>query len=92
MNARDDDDALDRAAARAGEKVLRPLAERLEETAEDDAAYATVQADALTTVRRLSAPLTKEERSILEELSVWAGKSQDKADGKFAALQAHGRR
>jgi ERCC4-related helicase len=88
MNARDDDDALDRAAARAGEKVLRPLAERLEETAEDDAAYATVQADALTTVRRLSAPLTKEERSILEELNVRARKAQDKADGKFAALRA----
>jgi hypothetical protein len=49
----------------SAERILVPLAERLDEAAESDQAYA----EAITAARRLSAPLTVEERVMLEELS-----------------------
>ncbi|GGV42972.1 helicase SNF2 family protein [Actinomadura cremea] len=88
MSARDTgDDDFGEVAAQAGARALRPLAERLEETAEDDTAYGTVETDALTAVRRMSPPLTEEERGFLRELHTWAREAQDRPDAKFDALR-----
>ncbi|SEF57817.1 Helicase conserved C-terminal domain-containing protein [Thermomonospora echinospora] len=88
MNARDHaSDEHDRAVARAGARVLRPLAERLAETAEDDTAYRDVETDALTAVRRISPPLTAEERATLEELRTLARRAADRPDAKVKALR-----
>lgn len=73
--------------AGAGERVLRPMIERLEETAEDDAEYGQAEADALATVRRCVAPLSAEERSLLARLREWAATARDRPDAKFAAMR-----
>ncbi|MFY1586580.1 DISARM system SNF2-like helicase DrmD [Micromonospora sp. WMMD734] len=70
----------------AGEKVLQPVIDRLAETAEDDTAYGSAEADALTTVRHYAAPLSAEERALLGELRTWARAAQDRPDAKLAAL------
>ncbi|MGC4761249.1 DISARM system SNF2-like helicase DrmD [Micromonospora sp. DT46] len=70
----------------AGEKVLQPVIDRLAETAEDDAAYGSAEADALTAVRHYAAPLSAEERVLLGELRTWARSAQDRPDAKLAAL------
>ncbi|MEH0821780.1 MULTISPECIES: DISARM system SNF2-like helicase DrmD [unclassified Micromonospora] len=70
-----------------GEKVLQPVIDRLAETAEDDAAYGSAEADALTAVRRYAAPLSAEERALLGELRTWARSAQDRPDAKLAALR-----
>ncbi|MEO3778172.1 DISARM system SNF2-like helicase DrmD [Micromonospora sp. B11E3] len=88
MTARDDAVRPAGAAERAAEeKVLQPVIDRLAETAEDDDAYGTAEADALTTVRHYAAPLSAEERAILEELRTWARAAEDRPDAKFAALR-----
>ncbi|MGH4017275.1 MAG: DISARM system SNF2-like helicase DrmD [Pseudonocardiaceae bacterium] len=74
-------------AAPAGERVLRPLAERLDETAEDDAAYAQAESDALSAVRGCTPALSAAERALLTELGTWARGAQDRPDAKFAALR-----
>jgi superfamily II DNA or RNA helicase len=79
---------LDRAAAQGGSRILRPLVERLEETAEDDAAYADREAEALGAVRRVAAPLTEHERDLLQRLGTWARQAQDRADSKLAVFRA----
>jgi superfamily II DNA or RNA helicase len=86
MTVKDDEPELTRATGRAAERVLRPLTERLDETAEDDVAYRDAEADAMTTVRRMSAPLTSEEKSLLEQLRDHSRKVRDKPDSKFRAL------
>ena len=45
----------DRAAARAGTRILKPLIDRLEETADDDAAYSESETEALHAARRMVA-------------------------------------
>jgi len=70
----------------AKEKVLRPVMERLEETAEDDTSYGEAETDAFATVRRVSPPLTAEERGLLEELNTRAREGQDRPDAKFKAF------
>ncbi|XTZ17899.1 DISARM system SNF2-like helicase DrmD [Micromonospora echinospora] len=72
----------------ASERVLQPMIERLDETAEDDTAYADAEADALTAVGRVVAPLSATERALLEELRAWARSAQDRPDAKFTALRA----
>ncbi|WP_194821973.1 DISARM system SNF2-like helicase DrmD [Micromonospora sp. S-DT3-3-22] len=89
MTARDHTAADDPVRARdraAGEKVLQPVIDRLAETAEDDAAYGSAEADALTTVRHYAAPLSAEERALLGELRTWARSAQERPDAKLAAL------
>ncbi len=71
----------------AGEKVLQPVIDRLAETAEDDEAYSSAEADALRAVRHYAAPLTAEERRLLEELRDWARTAQDRSDAKFDAMR-----
>ncbi|PKK16051.1 DISARM system SNF2-like helicase DrmD [Thermomonospora sp. CIF 1] len=86
MDARQDA-GFDATAARAGAQVLRPLTERLEETAEDEDAYRAAEADAFAAVRRLSPPLTDEERGLLHRLRDWARTARHRPDSKFAALR-----
>jgi hypothetical protein len=74
-------------AATASERVLRPLAERLDETAEDDATYDQAEQDALTAVRHCSPALSPAEGAILAELGTWAQGAQDRPDAKFTALR-----
>ncbi|MGV9248039.1 DISARM system SNF2-like helicase DrmD [Streptomyces sp. NPDC003710] len=74
------------AAGEAGSRVLRPLIDRLEETAGDDEAFAPAAAQALTAVREVAAPLSDEERQLLQRLRSWARDAQDRADGKFRAF------
>ncbi|MGJ6968626.1 DISARM system SNF2-like helicase DrmD [Streptosporangium sp. G11] len=69
-------------------RVLRPLVERLEETAEDDAAYGEAETTALTAARRLLPPLTEAEKRLLEDLRDWAREARRRPDAKFDALRA----
>ena len=79
---------LDRAAARAGTRILKPLIDRLEETADDDAAYSESETEALHAVRRMVPPLSQHERDLLQELSAWARQAQDRPDAKLTAFRA----
>ncbi|MEV6981671.1 DISARM system SNF2-like helicase DrmD [Sphaerisporangium sp. NPDC051017] len=93
MTAREDAFAKEAelAAGRAGDagvKLLRPLIDDLDETAEDDEAYATAAQAALTAARQLMRPLTAEERDLLGDLLRWARDAQDRPDAKFAAFRA----
>jgi superfamily II DNA or RNA helicase len=69
------------------ERVLRPVLDRLEETAEDDSAYRDAETDALAVVRRCAAPLSSAERAMLTELREWARGAQDRPDAKVSALR-----
>ncbi len=77
-------------AAPAGERVLRPLVERLDEAIDDpadSAAYAQVELDALTTARHCAPALSSAEQAMLAELETWARGARDRPDAKFAALR-----
>jgi len=69
--------------AKTGLRILRPLMERLDETAEEDDAFAERQQEALAAARRLTPPLTQQEKSLLERLGAWARQAQDRPDAKF---------
>ncbi|WP_406731800.1 DISARM system SNF2-like helicase DrmD [Streptomyces sp. NBC_01794] len=69
------------------EKVLRPLIEQVEETAESDDEHAEAAERALTAVRQASRTLTPQEHAQLKELSVWARTAVKRPDAKFAALR-----
>ncbi|HUY46013.1 MAG TPA: DISARM system SNF2-like helicase DrmD, partial [Streptosporangiaceae bacterium] len=86
-SARPDVADLDRAATRGGGSILRPLIERLEETAEDDAAYGQVESEAFGAVRRVAPPLTSHERDLLQRLGRWARQAQDRPDSKLTAFR-----
>jgi len=75
-------------AAQAGTRILKPLIERLEETAEDDAAYGQREAEAFTAIRRIAAPLSQHERDLLQRLGAWARQAQDRPDAKLTAFRA----
>jgi len=90
MTARTDgagEDA-DRQVRDAGERVLVPLVERLEETAEDDAAYDEAEQQALVAARALSVPLTDAERALLTELDTRATRVRNHTDAKYDAFRA----
>jgi superfamily II DNA or RNA helicase len=74
-------------APKTGLRILRPLVDRLDETADDDSAFLQRQEEALAAARRLTTPLTSEERSILERLGAWARQAQDRPDPKFGAFR-----
>ncbi|GGT80925.1 helicase SNF2 family protein [Actinomadura citrea] len=84
--AADQPDELERAAEKAGERVLRPLIERLEETAEEDDAYKETEAEALGAARRVMVPLTADDKRLLNELHTWAGKATNRQDAKLDAF------
>jgi superfamily II DNA/RNA helicase len=91
MSRRDEtngNDALERATATAGTRVLKPLIERLDETAEEDTAYTETETETLTAVRQVAPPLTSEDRGLLLDLRGWAQDAKDRADAKFAAFRA----
>ncbi|MBR7824680.1 DISARM system SNF2-like helicase DrmD [Actinospica sp. MGRD01-02] len=69
-------------------RVLRPLFEQVDETAEDDKAFAQVSADALAAARRVAAPLNEKEEGLLEHLETWARTATRRPDDKFAAFRA----
>jgi superfamily II DNA or RNA helicase len=79
---------LDRAVNRAGMRILTPLIERLEETADDDAAYRQSETEALHVARRMIPPLSAHERDLLEQLGAWARQAQDRPDAKLTAFRA----
>ena len=74
-------------ASKTGLKILRPLVDRLTETADDDSAFPQRQEEALAAARNLTTPLTQEERSLLERLGAWARQAQDRPDPKFDAFR-----
>ena len=82
-----DTPALEQAVARGAGSILRPLIERLEETAEDDAAYRQTESEALSAARRVAHPLTQYERDLLVQLSRWARQAQDRPDSKLTAFR-----
>ncbi|WP_445518329.1 DISARM system SNF2-like helicase DrmD [Streptomyces sp. NEAU-174] len=71
-----------------GEKVLRPLIDRVEETAESDDGHAEAAERAMTAARQATRPLTSEEHTSLKALSAWAREATRRPDAKFAALRA----
>ena len=78
---------LDPSARDSRVKILKPLVDRLDETAEDDESYSEAATEALTAARSLSAPLTPEERGLLSGLRDWARIAQDRPDAKFGAFR-----
>jgi superfamily II DNA or RNA helicase len=79
---------LDRAVAGAGTRILKPLLERLEETADDDTAYGETETEALQAVRQMLPPLSQHELALLHQLSAWARQAQDRPDAKLTAFRA----
>ncbi|MEU2222017.1 DISARM system SNF2-like helicase DrmD [Streptomyces sp. NPDC018347] len=69
------------------EKVLRPLIDRVEETAESDEEHAEAAQQAMTAVRQATHALTDAERRLLKELSTWAREATRRPDAKFEALR-----
>ncbi|MEW2388317.1 DISARM system SNF2-like helicase DrmD [Streptomyces venezuelae] len=88
MTARGTDDGMGAAVRQAGEKVLRPLIDRVEETAESDEEHEVAATEALTAVRNLSRPLTTEEHGLLKDLKAWATTAKMRPDAKFEAFRA----
>jgi superfamily II DNA or RNA helicase len=70
-----------------GEKVLAPLVNRLEETADEDTEYEGAEEQALSTASRCGPALSTEELATLHKLRDWAQWAADRPDGKFAALR-----
>lgn len=85
MTARDSEPEVPEAARR---RLLQPFIQRLDETADDDAAYTDTEHDALAAVCKVTEPLTAEERRLLDALSAWASDAQHRPDGKYAAFRA----
>ncbi|MEU9448068.1 DISARM system SNF2-like helicase DrmD [Streptomyces sp. NPDC048277] len=79
---------MDAAVRKAGEKVLKPLIARVDETAESDEEHAEAATEALTAVRDITRSLTTEEESLLGELKTWSQLAKDRPDAKFEAFRA----
>ncbi|QMU74135.1 DEAD/DEAH box helicase [Streptacidiphilus sp. P02-A3a] len=85
-NCNDTERDHDRGAYTAAEKVLAQMIGQLDETAEDDEAFATAAQEALVTARRFAPPLTPLEKQMLEDLRDWGDRNAEQSDGKFAAF------
>lgn len=70
------------------QRVLRPMIERVEETAEDDASFGEVAHQALDVAGRITAPLTAGELALLRELRDRARAVSDRPDSKFETFLA----
>lgn len=84
MTARDDGEPL---PAPTVQRILVPMAEQLEATAEHDEEYRQAEAEALRTARRGAPPLSDHERRLLYRLRDWAAEAKNGPDAKFAALR-----
>ncbi len=64
------------------DRILRKAILRAEEDYADDSRFEEAQADAVEEASKRSAPLTDEERSLLEEMRSWAQLAAHRADSK----------
>ena len=75
------------------ERILRKAILRTEEDYADDSLVEEAQAEAIEAATELSAPLTDDERAMLERLASWADGAKNRADSKaeaiFSWLEAH---
>lgn len=75
------------------ERILRKAILRTEEDYADDSLVEEAQAEAVEAATELSAPLTDDQRAMLESLSSWADGAKNRADSKAGAvlrwLEAH---
>lgn len=87
MKARSDG-SMAREVEQAGVKVLKPLVDRLDESAEDDAAYDDAEEAALVAARRVGPALTDVETGLLTGIVERAARLKDRTDAKFDAFRA----
>ena len=75
------------------ERILRKAILRAEEDYADDSLVEEAQAEAVEAATELSAPLTDDQRAMLERLASWADGAKSRADSKaeaiFSWLEAH---
>jgi len=75
------------------ERILRKAILRAEEDYADDSLVEEAQAEAVEAATELSAPLTDDQRAMLERLASWADGAKNRADSKaeaiFSWLEAH---
>ncbi|RCV58162.1 DISARM system SNF2-like helicase DrmD [Marinitenerispora sediminis] len=69
------------------QRVLVPLSERLDATAEHEAEYREAEFEAFAVARRGAPPLTHHEHDLLIRLRNWADQAKDLPDAKFRALR-----
>jgi len=69
-------------------RVLRSAIERAEEEEVDETEQSDNERSALEASARASAPLTKDELALLEQLGKWAGRARGRADAKAKSLLA----
>lgn len=72
-------DALD-------DRILRKAIQRTEEDQAEDGAVEEAQQEAVAKAAELAAPLSREQRDMLDRLSVWAEASRNKSDSKAKAI------
>jgi superfamily II DNA or RNA helicase len=77
--ALNDIDAMD-------DRILRKAILRTEEDQADDSALEDAQQEAVQLASELAAPLTQEQRDMLDRLTAWAENSRNKADSKATAI------
>ncbi len=68
------------------DRVLRKAILRTEEDQADDSALEDAQQEAVELATELAAPLSPEQRDMLDRLTAWAEKSRNKADSKATAI------
>jgi superfamily II DNA or RNA helicase len=70
------------------ERILRKAISKLEEDAADDRELEASIADAVDEAGSVAAPLTPEQRTLLDELATWANTAKSRPDSKAAAILA----
>lgn len=68
--------------------VLRKAILRAEEDQADDSALEEAQQEAVEAAARLAPPLSKEQREMLDHLTIWAESARNKVDSKATAILA----
>lgn len=80
------EDQQDARSGKVDSRILQPAFDKLDETAEDDAAYDEAETEALHTAKNCAPALSAHERELLEQLRGWAANARHRPDAKFAAL------
>lgn len=70
------------------ERILRAAILRAEEDYADDAQVENAEAEAVEAASELSAPLTPEQRAMLDRLAAWAEAAKNRPDSKARAILA----
>lgn len=70
------------------ERILRKAIVRSEEDYADDAQVEDAQEEAIEVATELAAPVTEEQRKLLQEMSAWAEGAKNRADSKAEAILA----